>query len=148
MTDPANTPSVITAGAYDHESGGIYIHSSRGFSCTGVIKPELAAPGVSVYGPGLAKASSQFSDEDLSLPMTRKTGTSIAAAHTAGAVADLLSWAGKNNMLAAFSPASVKSILIRGAARNPVYSYPSKEWGFGTLNLYQSFLRMRESDPP
>lgn len=148
VTDPANTPSVITAGAYDHESGGIYIHSSRGFSRTGVIKPELAAPGVSVYGPGLAKASSQFSDEDLSLPMTRKTGTSIAAAHTAGAVADLLSWAGKNNMLAAFSPASVKSILIRGAARNPVYSYPSKEWGFGTLNLYQSFLRMRESDPP
>lgn len=145
VTDPANTPSLITAGAYNHENGSIYIHSSRGFTRTGFVKPELAAPGVDVYGPGLLRTFSLSDPENTFLPMTRKTGTSVAAAHTAGAVADLLSWAKQNNMLDSFSSASVKSILIRGADRSPVYSYPSKEWGFGTLNLYQSFLRMRES---
>ena len=37
-----------------------------------------------------------------------------------------------------------KSILIRGADRNPSLTYPNREWGYGTLNLYQSFLAMRE----
>lgn len=145
ITDPGNTPSVITAGAYNHENDSIYIHSSRGFTRTGFIKPELVAPGVDVFGPGLLRPIPSLADQEGGTPpMTRKTGTSVAAAHVAGASADLLGWAKQNNMLDSFSSATVKSILIRGADRNPVYSYPSKEWGFGQLNLYQSFLRMRE----
>ncbi|CBL35540.1 hypothetical protein CL3_02150 [butyrate-producing bacterium SM4/1] len=37
-----------------------------------------------------------------------------------------------------------KAFLIRGAERNPVFTYPNREWGYGTLNLYNAFLRMRE----
>lgn len=144
ITDPANTPAVITVGGYNHENGGIYIHSSRGFTRTGFIKPELTAPGVDVFGPGLLRSPSATGQTGETPPMTRKTGTSVSAAHVAGAAADLLGWAGENNMQDVFSAAAVKSLLIRGADRNPVYSYPSREWGFGTLNLYQSFLRMRE----
>ena len=40
--------------------------------------------------------------------------------------------------------AAVKSYLVRGARRSPAYSYPSKEWGYGELDLYGTFLRMRE----
>jgi hypothetical protein len=42
------------------------------------------------------------------------------------------------------SEASIKSYLIRGAARNPSLTYPNKEFGYGTLDLLQTFLRLRE----
>ncbi|MEY8337831.1 S8 family peptidase [Lachnospiraceae bacterium 62-35] len=142
ITGPANAPYVITTGAYNHLNDSIYIHSSRGFAMNGGIKPELAAPGVDVYGPALMQQSPP--EEENRLPMTRRSGTSVAAAHTAGAAANILSLAYRDNMLGLITGASVKAILIRGADRNPAYSYPSKEWGYGKLNLYQSFLRMRE----
>ena len=41
------------------------------------------------------------------------------------------------------SEASIKSYLIRGAARNPSLTYPNKEFGYGTLDLLQTFLRLR-----
>ncbi len=72
------------------------------------------------------------------------TGTSIAAAHTAGAAANLLSWAVLGGNLMSINTLIAKSILIRGADRNPSLTYPNREWGYGTLNLYQSFLAMRE----
>ena len=37
---------------------------------------------------------------------------------------------------------AVKALLARGAARNSSYSYPNREWGYGTLDLYQSFLTL------
>ncbi|MFR5602224.1 MAG: S8 family peptidase [Lachnospiraceae bacterium] len=140
ITEPGNAFAAITTAGYDHESGGIYIHSSRGFARDGRIKPELAAPGVDVYGPGLAPSAGDPSQ----LYMVRRTGTSVAAAHVAGAAANLMTWALRNDPAAGISDVSIRSYLIRGANRNPVYTYPNREWGYGTLDLYQSFLRMRE----
>ncbi|MDO4269235.1 MAG: S8 family peptidase, partial [Eubacteriales bacterium] len=51
VTDPGNAPMPVTVSAYDHRNGSIYIHSSRGYTRTGFIKPDLAAPGVQVQGP-------------------------------------------------------------------------------------------------
>ena len=42
------------------------------------------------------------------------------------------------------SEASIKSYLIRGASRNPSLSYPNREFGYGTLDLLQTFLKLRE----
>lgn len=128
ITDPGNTAGVITAAAYNHRNNSIYLHSSRGYARLGTIKPDLAAPGVDVITPDNQSA----------------TGTSIAAAHVAGAAANLLSWAvtGENDL--GINTASAKSILIRGARRNPNISYPNREWGYGMLDLYNSFLRMRQ----
>ena len=42
------------------------------------------------------------------------------------------------------SEASLKSYLIRGAQRNPALTYPNREFGYGTLDLFQTFLRLRE----
>ncbi|MEI3350655.1 MAG: S8 family serine peptidase [Clostridium sp.] len=58
------------------DGAGIYLHSSRGFTRTGAIKPDLAAPGVRLLLPDYQEV----------------TGTSFAAAMTAGAAAILLSW--------------------------------------------------------
>lgn len=120
ITGPGNANYPITVGAYDHTTGGIYIHSSRGFSRSGVIKPELAAPGVGML-----------------------TGTSAAAAHVAGAAAILLNWGILQGNDPYMNSSTIKTYLIRGADRNPSLTYPNREFGYGTLNLYQAFLDLR-----
>lgn len=125
ITDPGNVPMTLTVGAYNHQNSSLYIHSSRGFTSSNSIKPDLAAPGVNIQSP-----------------LGTRTGTSISAAFAAGAAADLLTWAitDQNNETA--GSASIKSLLIRGADRNPDFSYPNRQWGYGTLNLYQAFQRL------
>ena len=136
ITLPGNTPSPMTISAYNHENNSIYIHSSRGYALSGQIKPDLAAPGVNVYGPALGGVPGN-------MPMTRKTGTSVAAAHAAGAIANLLSWGLVEGNDISMSEASLRAYLIRGAKRNPALSYPNREWGYGALDLYQTFLQLR-----
>lgn len=132
VTGPGNAQYPITVGAYDHTTGGIYIHSSRGYSRSGQIKPEIAAPGVDILGASLTPGS-----------YTRMTGTSVAAAHVAGAAAILLHWGvlERNNFY--MNSSTIKTYLIRGAKRNPALTYPNREFGYGTLDLYQAFLRLR-----
>lgn len=132
ITGPGNAQSPITVVAYDHTTDGIYIHSSRGYSRNGQIKPDLAAPGVNILAASLRPGF-----------YTRITGTSAAAAHVAGAAAVLLSWGILERNDPYMNSSSIKTYLIRGADRNPSRSYPNREFGFGTLNLYQTFLRLR-----
>ena len=136
ITVPGNSRLPITVGAYDHRNNSIYIHSSRGYTSRDYVKPDLAAPGVEVLGPAVQNRNTQT--------FTRHTGTSAAAAITAGAVANLLSWGIVMGNYPTMSEASIKSYLIRGANRNPAISYPNREFGYGTLDLLQTFLRLRE----
>ena len=132
ITGPGNAQAPITVGAYDHTNDSIYIHSSRGYSRSGQVKPELAAPGVNILAAGLRPGA-----------YTRITGTSAAAAHVAGAAAVLLSWGILERNDPYMNSSTIKTYLIRGADRNPARSYPNREFGYGTLNLYQAFLRLR-----
>ena len=138
ITVPGNSRLPITVGAYDTSTGGIYIHSSRGFTPNQIVKPELAAPGVNILGPSVGRKPGSDT------PMTTRTGTSAAAAITAGAAANLLGWGIVEGNYPNMSEASVKSYLIRGAQRNPALTYPNREFGYGTLDLFQTFLRLRE----
>ena len=137
ITVPGNSRLPITVGAYDTSTGGIYIHSSRGFTPNQIVKPELAAPGVNILGPSVGRKPGSDT------PMTTRTGTSAAAAITAGAAANLLGWGIVEGNYPTMSEASVKSYLIRGAQRNPALTYPNREFGYGTLNLYEAFLHLR-----
>lgn len=119
ITGPGNAASPITVGAYNHLNNSIYIHSSRGYTAAGLVKPDLAAPGVNVSGPSIARRTND------SVPMTTKTGTSVAAAHVAGAAANLLGWGIVEGNNITMSEASIKAYLIRGARRNPALSYPN-----------------------
>lgn len=141
ITDPGNSLMPTTVSTFDHLNNSIYIHSSRGYTRDGQIKPDLAAPGVRVQGP----AVQQENKAGTTLPvLTWRTGSSVAAAITAGAAAVLLSWGIASGNEKSLTSTSLKAILIRGADRNPGFSWPNRQWGFGTLNLYQSFLQMRE----
>jgi len=139
LTPPGDSPSPITVGAYNHSNNSIYIHSGRGYTIDGLIKPDLTAPGVDVSGPSIGYRNGE------PIPMTTRTGTSVAAAHVAGAVANLFSWGIVEGHNISMSEASIKAFLIRGAKRNPALSYPNKEWGYGALDLYGTFLRLREA---
>lgn len=134
ITEPGNAPDVITVGAYNHHYNSIYLRSSRGYNRIGIVKPDIVAPGVDVDGPGRAPG----------YPMTQNTGTSIAAAHVAGAAANLMTWGIVQGNRRNMSSSAIKGILIRGADRPPAFSFPNKEWGFGKLNLYQSFFRLMD----
>ena len=131
VTGPGNSQYALTVSAYDHTTGGIYIHSSRGFSRSGQIKPELAAPGVNITGAGLRSS------------FVQRSGTSAAAAHAAGAAAILLHWGILERNDPFMNTSAIKTYLIRGAKRNPALTYPNREFGYGTLDLYQAFLRLR-----
>lgn len=93
--------------------------------------------GVDVYGPGISSVPGDF-------PYTRMTGSSIAAAHVAGAAACLYSWGYVKGNEPSINSLSIKAYLTLGADRIASYRYPNPEWGYGMLNLYQSFLAMRE----
>lgn len=133
ITDPGNARYPITVTAYDHTKNSIYIHASRGYSLSGRIKPDLAAPGVNILGASVSGRR-----------LTRMSGTSVSAAHLAGAAAILLNWGVLNANYPYLNTPVLKSIFVRGAQRNPALTYPNREFGYGTLDLFQTFLRLRE----
>lgn len=53
LTVPSTAEVPMTAGAYDVQTGSLFLDSSRGFTAVGDIKPDYVAPGVNVYGPDL-----------------------------------------------------------------------------------------------
>ncbi|HIS25435.1 MAG TPA: S8 family peptidase [Candidatus Pullilachnospira intestinigallinarum] len=128
VTVPAAGTQVITSGAYSAYTDSLYLHSSRGFTRDMRIKPDIAAPGVEVTAPS-PRGYTAF------------TGTSAAAALTAGSAALLMEWSmRRGNSLRYFTGYEVKNFLIRGASRSRALTYPNREWGYGSLDLYQSFL--------
>jgi len=127
ITGPSEAAQCICVTAYNHYSNSIYVQSGRGFTPEGRVVPDIAAPGVNIFGPSPGGG------------FTRKSGTSAAAAHVAGASALLLEWGiyKKNNMN--IDTTEINKLLIRGAKRQPDIQYPSRIWGFGELDIYNVF---------
>ncbi|MGI6006276.1 MAG: S8 family peptidase [Ruminococcus sp.] len=128
ITSPGVSSGIITPGAYSAYDGSLYLHSGRGNNRLDMVKPDLCAPGVDVSGFGPQDYISGF------------TGTSSAAAITAGGAALIIEWGLSQNPSFLFSTTDIKNILIRGAVRDPGRDYPNREWGYGKLNIYQSFI--------
>ena len=130
LTVPSASVSAITTAAYNAYDNSLFLNSSRGFTRTGQIKPDLAAPGVNVYGPAPDGG------------FARVTGTSASAALTAGACAQILEWGMRRIPPRIFNTTELKSLFIRGADRSRDILYPNQEWGYGTLNVYQVFVSL------
>jgi hypothetical protein len=75
------------------------------------------------------------------------TGSSAAAAHTAGVVAIAFEWGVVRGNYPDVDTIEIKGFLIRGAQRNPKLSYPNRDWGYGILDIYSSFNALRPSFP-
>ena len=131
ITCPASAVGVICCGAYDSASKSLYAKSSRGPAWDGRILPDLVAPGVGVggiypYGYGVM------------------SGTSAAAAVLAGICALLLQWGVREGNDPAMGTYQIRAYLIRGCLRRADMTYPNNQWGYGAVQLMQSFHLMRE----
>ena len=118
MTEPSMATDVIAVTFYNPANLSFAIDSGRGFSRLEAVRPDLCAPGVNVATlTGI------------------QSGSGLAGAITAGAVAQLFQWAvvQRRNLYA--ESREIKSYLIRGATRSWDLSYPNREWGYGRLNL-------------
>lgn len=69
--------------------------------------------------------------------------TPLSVAITAGASCQFLNWGIVNGNDTQLRSSDIKSYLIRGAIRRDNITYPSREWGFGSLDVYRSFERLR-----
>lgn len=126
ITEPAMASDIICVSNYNHVNDSFYLESGRGFSRTGGIRPDFAAPGVNV--PTL---------------FGNRTGSSLSAAIVAGGVAQFLQWAVVEGNSPLADTREVRNYFIKGANRMPGLTYPNREWGYGTLNVLGAFERIR-----
>ncbi len=127
---PANYPESLAVGAVDG-SDQLYTYSSRGPNAcdAGQVFPTLSAPGVNIYSTDLFGMYYHYS------------GTSMAAPHAAGALALLLSFE------PGMSPARQREALVQGVLDlgDPG---PDDLYGYGRLDVYQSWYWMALGDAP
>ena len=122
LTEPANIREVISVTTYNDVNGSFWAESGRGFTRLSRIKPDICAPGVNI-----------------STILGKRTGSSMAAALTAGAAALFMEWAVVRGNQTRVESRELKNYLIRGADRSPEIDYPSREWGYGKLDLAGTF---------
>jgi subtilisin family serine protease len=130
ITEPGVATGVITVGAYTALTRTLFAESSWGPTKLPALSPDLCAPGVNVAGlfpsgPGVM------------------SGTSVAAAITTGACALLLEWGIVEGMDMSFNTSTIKTHLIRGCAKDANLRYPNEQWGYGRLDLMNTFMKMR-----
>lgn len=130
ITTPGNAGIPITVTAYDYRNQSLYPNVGRGYTRLNTIKPEFAAPGVELLCP----SADGF---------VTKTGTSMAAAVTAGVSALLLEWGLVKGKLIYMDTIEVKQFLIRGVKRSAGGTYPNRDWGFGMIDIYRTFDSLR-----
>lgn len=132
LTNPANTESPVVVSYYNGQTDGVAQASGRGYTRTQLIKPDITAPGINVVG---ALPGGRFSP---------RSGSCVSTAVTAGAVALMLEWLVYIEEVPGVDSLQVKSLLILGTIRPRTMDYPNREWGYGQLNLYNTFETMRQ----
>ena len=129
VTEPGNSVYALTVTAYNSQSNSIMPESSWGYTRDNRIIPDIAAPGNLI--------PCAFPNERYGYI----SGTGAAAAHAAGTVAMVLEWAVIKGYYPTITGYDVNRLIIRGADRsNQGFTYPNKNWGYGTLDIY-SLLR-------
>lgn len=136
LTIPSTAAKVITVGAYDSTYQAYADFSGRGYADTertigvvtaGIVKPDLAAPGVGVLAPDIYGGYLPF------------TGTSFAAPIVTGSAALLLEWGIVQGNDPFLYGEKVKAYLRRGA--RPLRGetqYPNERVGYGALCVADS----------
>lgn len=126
VTNPGNARNVLTMTAYNVRDRSLYLQASRGYTTTGAVKPDLAAPGVEVLSP---RPNGRFA---------AVSGTSVSAAQTAGAAALLLEWGIVRGNEVNLNGIIIKNYLRKGASRAENMEYPNPDWGYGRLDVYRT----------
>ncbi len=136
LTIPSTAAKVITVGAYDSTydsyadfSGRGYVDAARtiGVISAGLVKPDLAAPGVGILAPDLYGGYSSF------------TGTSFATPIVSGSAALLMEWGIVRGNDVFLYGEKVKAYLRKGArALRGESEYPNARVGYGAICVENS----------
>ena len=134
ITDPGNTIEVITVSSYDYRDGAIALKNGRGYNWYGAIKPDFAAPGVRLTVPNKIGSNGY----------TTADGSSIAAAYYSGMAALYLEYGIIRGNIPYIRTSDIKNITISGCREKKELEYPNREWGYGTVDIYNSLERLRQ----
>lgn len=118
ITEPGYVTRAVSVTTYDDANDSLYLNAGRGYARDGQVKPDIAAPGV-----------------EISTILGNRSGSSMAAALTAGGVAQILQWAVVEGNDVFVDSDTIKNYLIRGAIRDKGMEYPNQQWGFGRLSI-------------
>lgn len=130
ITAPGTSTHPLAVTAYNGENDSILPESGRGYTRTGYIKPDIAAPG---YQLTCAVPGNQYGTI---------TGCGCAAAQAAGIEAMVFEWAVPRGNYTTITGNDVNRLLIRGARRNPTNTYPNNVWGYGQIDINTLFERL------
>lgn len=131
VTNPGNTKNPLVVGAYNHYGDSILVESSRGFTTSNNIVPDLASPGFQLTGP---------------LPDSKygtATGTGAAAAHASGILAMVMEWAILQGNYTTMTGKDITQLMIRGAKQSDSLIYPNTSWGYGQIDIMGFFNHLR-----
>lgn len=131
LTEPGNTREAITTAFYNGADNSVDINSGRGYTRSNLVKPDFASPGVQITGA------------DLNGRFVKRSGSSGAAGIAAGAAALIMEWLLNRPESLTVSTSQVANIMILGAGQETLPEFPNREWGYGTLDVYQSLDRLR-----
>ena len=130
ITSPGNSRHQLTVTAYNQVNGTILPESGRGYTRSGEIKPDIAAPGYQI---------------PCALPRNRygtATGTGAAAAQAAGIVAMIFEWAIVKANYPRITGNNANHLIISGAVRDQNEDFPNNVWGYGRIQAEHVFERV------
>ncbi len=129
---PGTYDDVITVGAYDTKNESLWPSSSRGPTINNLLKPEIVAPGVDIIAPYPGNKYATI------------TGTSVAAAHTSGAVSLFLQYTLVDKIYSNRAYIQqIRTYIEAGAKKQPDITYPNTSYGYGILNIRGMFDQLK-----
>lgn len=131
LTEPGSTEGAITVSYYNSIDNGIDINSGRGYTRCTTLKPDFASPGVEITG---LNEDGRF---------VNKTSSSASVGIATGATALLMEWLNKQPGIKGVTCNKVRSIILFGTGQREDMQYPNREWGYGTIDIYQSLNVLR-----
>lgn len=132
LTEPGSTLSALTVGFYNGNDNSVAISSGRGYTRSNRIKPDFVAPGVGISGAGLQNR------------FVTRSGSSVAAGITAGAAALLMEWVVYRLGQQDIDATQIRNLLVLGTQKRANETYPNREWGYGTLDVFHTFEVIRQ----
>lgn len=134
LTIPSTASKSICVAAYDGLTDSIAPFSGCGYTRNNRIKPDLAAPGVSILScaPGGG--------------YTVKSGTSMATPFVTGGAALLMEWGIVRGNDPFLYGEKLKAYLIKGAKQIPGFTnWPNPKLRYGKVDIYNTFDFFRKN---
>ena len=104
----------------------MWIGSSRGpLKDKRIVKPDIVAPGVDIIAPYLNNS------------YAKATGSGVSSSLTCGVLALIVEYISKQGTFVSkgLYTRVLKTYLMLGAIKNPIYTFPNDTQGYGVLSL-------------